>query len=105
MLKSLNKIKMLPKKTKIYCGHEYTLRNAEFCIKYDQNNKYLKKYVEKIKILRSKKIPTIPTSLEEELKLNIFLRCSENELKTKLNMENQDDLKVFTKVRDLKDSF
>ena len=25
MFNSLNKIKILPKETKIYCGHEYTL--------------------------------------------------------------------------------
>ena len=30
MLASLNKIKKLPKDTKIYCGHEYTYKNAEF---------------------------------------------------------------------------
>ena len=31
MFESLNKIKLLPKETKIYCGHEYTLNNAKFC--------------------------------------------------------------------------
>ena len=35
MLTSLNKIKKLPRETKIYCGHEYTYKNAEFCMKYD----------------------------------------------------------------------
>ena len=34
-IKSLNKIKKLPKETKIFCGHEYTHKNAEFCMKYD----------------------------------------------------------------------
>ena len=43
MFKSLNKIKKLPGKTKIYCGHEYTLKNAEFCIKHDNDNINLKK--------------------------------------------------------------
>ena len=33
MFQSLNKIKVLPKETKIYCGHEYTLKNAKFCKK------------------------------------------------------------------------
>ena len=55
MLKSLNKIKTLPPDTKIYCGHEYTYKNAEFCIKYDKENINLKKYFEKIKKLRLKK--------------------------------------------------
>ena len=58
-----------------------------------------------VKKLRSQNLPTIPTTLEDELKTNIFLRCDQKELKIKLNMENQEDYKVFQKVRDLKDSF
>ena len=26
------------KKTKIYCGHEYTKKNIDFCLKYENNN-------------------------------------------------------------------
>ena len=59
----------------------------------------------KIKKLRSSNLPTIPSSLEDELKSNIFLRCDQNDLKIKLNMKNEEDFKVFKKVRDLKDSF
>jgi len=74
-------------------------------MKYDSDNIDLKKKFEKIKKLRSSNLPTLPTILEEELKSNIFLRCDQNDLKIKLNMKNQEDLKVFKKVRDLKDSF
>ena len=74
-------------------------------MKYDSNNIDLKKKFEKVKKLRSKNLPTIPSSLEDELKSNIFLRCDQNDLKIKLNMKNQEDFKVFRKVRDLKDSF
>ena len=105
MLTSLNKIKKLPKNTKIYCGHEYSYKNAEFCMKYDNDNIDLKKKFEKIKQLRSNNLPTLPTDLEDELKSNIFLKCDQNDIKTKLNMKNQDDYKVFRKVRDLKDNF
>ena len=105
MFDSLNKIKKLPKNTKIYCVHEYTYKNAEFCMKYDDNNIQLKKKFEEIKKLRVKNLSTIPSSLEEELNSNIFLRCDKRELKAKLNMQNQEDLEVFKKVRDLKDSF
>ena len=105
MLESLNKIKQLPKDTKIYCGHEYTYKNAKFCIEYDGENLNLIEHYKKIKKLRSNNLPTIPTKLEDELKSNIFLRCDKNELKIKLNMRNQEDFKVFKKVRDLKDNF
>ena len=105
MLNSLNKIKALPKDTKIYCGHEYTYKNAQFCLKYDSDNINLKKKFEKIKKLRSKNLPTIPVDLEEELKTNIFLRCDQNDLKAKLSMKNQEDFKVFAEIRNLKDGF
>ena len=32
MFNSLKKIKTLPIDTEIYCGHEYTLQNSNFCI-------------------------------------------------------------------------
>ena len=87
MLTSLNKIKKLPRDTKIYCGHEYTYKNAEFCMKYDSDNIDLKKKFEKIKKLRSNNLPTLPTILEEELKSNIFLRCDQNDLKIKMELK------------------
>ena len=105
LLRSLNKIKKLPGDTKIYCGHEYTYKNAEFCMKYDEDNISLKKRFEKIKKLRSNNLPTIPAILDDELRTNIFLRCDQDDLKIKLNMENQEDYRVFRKIRDLKDSF
>ena len=105
MLQSINKIKKLPKNTNIYCGHEYTYKNAEFCMKYDSDNVDLKKKFETIKKLRSENLPTIPTTLADELSTNIFLRCDQNGLKIKLNMKNEEDFKVFKKVRDLKDNF
>ena len=105
MLESLNKIKKLPKDTNIYSGHEYTYKNAEFCIKYDKDNINLKKRFEIIKKLRSKNLPTIPSTLDDELNSNIFLRCDQNNIKAKFNMKNDEDFKVFKKVRDLKDDF
>ena len=38
MFNSLNKIKNLPPETKVYCGHEYTKSNLNFCLEYDLNN-------------------------------------------------------------------
>ena len=41
MLSSINLIKKLPIDTRIYCGHEYTQKNLDFCIKYEINNNKL----------------------------------------------------------------
>ena len=105
MFVSLEKIKKLPPKTKIYCGHEYTLQNSKFCITYDSKNQNLIKKIQEIKKKLKKKKPTIPSTLEEELKNNIFLRSNNDKIKTNLNMNNSSSLVTFSKLRDLKDNF
>ena len=104
MLTSLNKIKRLPKETKIYCGHEYTKKNLEFCYQYE-NNDFLKNKKNWIDSRIKNKLPTIPTTIEDELNSNIFLRCNEVSVKKSLNMINAKELDIFRKLRDLKDSF
>jgi len=91
MFNSLNKIKSLPGETKIYCGHEYTLNNSKFCIENDSKNLNLKKKIEYIKKQIKNGLPTIPSTIKEELDCNIFLRTN--------------DLEGFSKLRDLKDNF
>lgn len=105
MFFSLNKIKKLPGDTKIFCGHEYTTSNAKFCMAYDCNNEILKKRVLEIDNLRSNNQPTIPTTLNDEINTNIFLRYDNKNIKKKLRLENSSDIDVFIKLRKLKDNF
>ncbi|MDC0628137.1 hydroxyacylglutathione hydrolase [Pelagibacteraceae bacterium] len=105
MFNSLNKFKKLPPDTKVYCGHEYTEKNLEFCIKYEPNNKYLKKKKDWVNIKIKSNLPSIPVSIEEELRTNIFLRCNEQEVKIALNLNNSSEQEIFAKLRDLKDNF
>ena len=105
MFDSINKIKFLPPETKIYCGHEYTKKNLEFCLKFDPQNNEL---IEKEKVINSKlknNLPTIPVTLEEELKTNIFLRCDDKSVKKALNLIDATELEIFTRLRGLKDNF
>ena len=91
MFYSLKKFKTLPKDTEIYCGHEYTLQNSNFCIKHDSENSKLKDKIIKIKKKIAHGLPTIPTNLGKEMECNIFLKAK--------------DLETFSKLRDLKDNF
>ena len=91
MYESLKKLKELPHDTKIFCGHEYTMQNSRFCLAHDQNNKNLKNKIINIKKKLQEKLPTIPSTIKEELECNIFLRS--------------DNVKSFSKLRDLKDNF
>jgi len=104
MLRSLNLIKKLPADTQIYCGHEYTQKNFEFCIMHEVNNR-LKEKKKWIKSRLHQKKPTIPVTVQEELDTNIFLRCDNSGVKKSLDMENSTELEVFKKLRDLKDVF
>ena len=56
MFNSLDKIKKLPKSTEIYCGHEYTLQNSNFCIANDSNNLKLKDKILEIKKKTQKRL-------------------------------------------------
>jgi len=49
MFNSLLRLKVLPPETKVYFGHEYTLNNAIFCQRFDQNNSELNKKILNIK--------------------------------------------------------
>ena len=91
MFASLNKLKKLPIDTKIYCGHEYTLNNSNFCATYDSNNLQLKNKISKIKEKLKNGLPTVPTVLDDEIQCNIFLKAK--------------DIQTFSKLRDLKDNF
>ena len=105
MFNSLNKIKNLPSDTKIYCGHEYTKSNLNFCLAYDRNNTYLKeREIDVLKKLKSNQ-PTIPSTLGQEIKTNIFLKCGDPKIKYTLGMKDSSEVEVFSKLRDLKDTF
>jgi hydroxyacylglutathione hydrolase len=91
MFDSLNKIKSLPENTNIFCGHEYTLQNSKFCIKYDPDNLVLKNKIDDIKKKLKNNLPTVPSILKDEINCNIFLKAK--------------DLESFSKLRDLKDNF
>jgi len=91
MFNSLMKLKELPESTKVYCGHEYTKKNLDFCLTHDANNKNLKTKVHHVDERLKNGLPTIPSTIKDELECNIFLRSN--------NME------TFSKLRDLKDNF
>ena len=105
MFYSLNKIKNLPPDTKIYCGHEYTKSNLNFCLAYDTQNAFLKEKAIDIQKKLNSNLPTIPTILGQEIKTNIFLRCNDPEIKLALDLKDSSEVEVFSKLRDLKDSF
>ena len=108
MFKSLKKISNYPKETKIFCGHEYTLSNLKFALEADEDNKQLADEYINVKKLISSDIPSLPTNLNKELKVNPFLRCNEINIKNKVIDKFDiidDELEIFTALRKWKDNF
>ena len=68
MVNSLKKIRSLPPKTKIFCGHEYTINNLKFCMEIDKNNSELIEKYNYIKNNINNKLPSVPSNLGDEIK-------------------------------------
>lgn len=75
MHNSLEKVKQLRGDTQIYCGHEYTLSNLEWAAKVDTDNEYLMEKLKWVRQRRSKELETVPSTVEEEMKTNPFMRA------------------------------
>lgn len=105
MWESLSKMAALPPETMVYSGHEYTASNAKFALTVEPKNPELQKRAEEIATKRAKDEPTVPVSLETELKTNPFLRASNSDVKEALGMVHAADSSVFARIREMKDAF
>lgn len=74
MENSLRKIASLPAETMLYCAHEYTLDNIGFAKWVEPENKNLLQRETEDVEKQEKGIPTVPSTLDMELKTNPFLR-------------------------------
>jgi hydroxyacylglutathione hydrolase len=106
---SLNKLAALPDDTQVYCGHEYTQSNLRFAQAVEPNNSCLLRRIENTQALRSKNIPTVPSTLIEEKQTNPFLRAHLPEViwaaEQWAQQKLENPLAVFAALRRWKDTF
>lgn len=93
----------LPKDTKVYCGHEYTMANLRFALSVDPSNAVLRDKMAAVKIRRSKNLPSIPSTLREEMLYNPFLRVHEDIIRNAVG--GASPIEVLDNLRRRKDSF
>ena len=103
MWDSLRKLMDLPEETVIYCGHEYTLSNANFALTIEPGNQALQERADEVRTLREQGRPTLPTTIGRELETNPFLRPSSAEIQERLGMQGADEWKIFAEIRQRKD--
>lgn len=105
MWSTLDKFRSLPKETKIYFGHEYTLKNAQFALTVEPNNNAVKNRLKIVEELTKLGKATTPALLANELNENPFLRPDSKEIRQTLNLHHASDAEVFGELRRRKDHF
>jgi hydroxyacylglutathione hydrolase len=105
MWTSLDKLRVLPAATKIYCAHEYTEANLNFALSVEPANSELVKRGNHIRALRVEGKPTVPSNMAEELLTNPFVRADQEPLQIAVGMPGSDPVAVFAEVRTRKDNF
>lgn len=103
MVASLSKLRTLPDITRIWCAHEYTLKNLEFALTVDGQNPDLQARFQQVKEARSRSEATVPSTIGIEKRTNPFLRWDEPALQTAA--KSADPVQTFTRIRGMKDRF
>lgn len=103
MVNSLSKLRALPDQTRVWCAHEYTLKNLQFALTVDEQNPDLQRRFEQTKALRQQSQATVPSWLGDEKQTNPFLRWDQPNLQAKV--KSQDSTQTFARLRGMKDQF
>ena len=98
----------LPLKTEIYPGHDYFINNLKFTIDREPNNESAKNMLEK----HQHDDPIeIVTTIEDEMKFNVFFRLQNHEIIDRLKVSfpdldpNPSPETVFLKLRELRNDW
>jgi hydroxyacylglutathione hydrolase len=77
MYDALAKLTALPDRTRVYCGHEYTLSNIRFARAVDPDNALLVQWEQQAAAQRERGEVTLPSTIGREKAANPFVRCGE----------------------------
>lgn len=109
MMASLGKLAALPDPTRVYCGHEYAEKNLRFAHELEPGNHAIAEKLARIARLRAEGRPSVPSTIVEEKETNPFLRWRSPELRASIHARfpdaSDDDVTIFAKTRELKDSY
>lgn len=103
MVDSLGKLRKLPDQTRVWCAHEYTLKNLQFALEVEDSNPELQARFQEVRLARSQNQATIPAWLGVEKQTNPFLRWDIPRLQTKVG--KTDNVGTFTRLRGMKDLY
>eukprot|EP00118_Oscarella_pearsei_P025227 m.307776 g.307776 ORF g.307776 m.307776 type:complete len:291 (+) comp42805_c0_seq1:16-888(+) len=93
----------LPTETKVYCGHEYAASSLKFCAAVEPDNKDVQAKIAWVKEQREKGLPSVPSTIGEELAYNCFMRVNVGSVME--YVKEKDPVKVMQKLREEKNAF
>ncbi len=109
MHQSLQKLAALPDNTRVYCTHEYTASNLAFALRVEPGNANVVNYLADVERLRRQNLPSLPSSIGWEKRVNPFLRCAEPSVAEAVARHSgggfRETVNTFAGLRAWKDSF
>lgn len=108
MLDSLNQLAALPDETRVCCAHEYTLSNLRFAVAVEPGNADLLRYQARCVDLRERDMPTVPSTIEVERRINPFLRTGSDEVIASVRRQSpnaRSQVEVFAALREWKNNY
>ena len=103
MVNSLTKLRNLPDQTRVWCAHEYTLKNLKFALSVEADNLDLQTRYAQVVEARQRDRATVPSLLGVEKLTNPFLRWDRPSIKSAMKLE--EPARVFGRLRGMKDQF
>lgn len=73
-------VQRLPRATRLYPGHEYTEMLVKMAVQREPRNAVAQRKLEETRLKRARKEPTVPSTLEDELQYNAYLRADTHQL-------------------------
>ena len=105
MVNAMRLVLDLPNRDEIlmFCGHEYSIQNLEFCAKVDPENPAVLNKLQELKTERSINHWTVPTTIGQETTYNVFMRsvCDPSLLQT-LGFSNESHTECMKFLREWK---
>ncbi|KAL0452631.1 UNVERIFIED_CONTAM: Hydroxyacylglutathione hydrolase cytoplasmic [Sesamum latifolium] len=93
----------LPKPTRVYCGHEYTVKNLQFASTVEPDNARISQKLSWAEQKRHTGLPTVPSTIEDELETNPFMRVDLPEVQEKVGCKSPVD--ALREIRQRKDNW
>ncbi|XP_027104105.2 hydroxyacylglutathione hydrolase cytoplasmic isoform X1 [Coffea arabica] len=93
----------LPKPTQVFCGHEYTEKNFQFAITVEPDNEKIRQKLAWAQQQRRSGLPTIPSTIGEELETNPFMRVDLPDVQRKVGCKSP--VEAIREIRQRKDTW